>query len=439
MGRKVLSLAIAISATSSTVAFAGAPTFSDARSLAMGGVGVTAARPVAAGFFNPALLAVKQPEKRDGFGMILPSVNAIASDEDELRDVVDDFEDDFITPFETAINTLETSIGGSGQAAAQADLADKTQALNNELASIDQDQARVDLGLGFSAMVPSQSFGAGIFVSGSARVAGQLSYKDGQTLTDLEDLLRNTSISTIDDVYSFYDLTNDADQLESTVRAVGSAYSQVGLAMSHNFRLGGHDYALGLSPKMVDLRAYDYVTSAGNFEGDDLSDTKVSESKFNFDLGIASFVDARERVLVGLSVINVLPMDITTKPNFDRTNLPPSTPLPQGIEIEIKPTVTAGVSYQGDSYEVATDLQLTKTEEFFGEGDTQYWGLGAEYDLFEVFQVRAGARYNIAESEGVVFTAGFGLQVVGVTFELAALSDTDSNTVGVGTQLGVTF
>ena len=48
-------------------------------------------------------------------------------------------------------------------------------------------------------------------------------------------------------------------------------------------------------------------------------------------------------------------------------------------------------------------------------------------------------RYNIAESEGVVFTAGFGLRVVGVTFELAALSDTDSNTVGVGTQLGVTF
>lgn len=439
MKRKVLPLTIAISAMSSTQAMAGAPTFSDARSLAMGGVGVTAARPAAAGFFNPALLAVKQPEKRNGFGMILPSVNVIASDEDELRDVVDDFEDDFITPFETAITTLEASIGGAGQAAAQADLADKTEALNNQLASIDQDQARVDLGLGFSAMLPSQSFGAGLFISGSARVAGQLSYNDGQTLTDLEDLLRTSTINNIDDVYNFYDLTNDADQLESTVRAVGSAYSEVGVAMSHNFRFGGHDYALGLSPKLVDLRAYDYITSTGNFEGDDLSDTKVSESKFNLDLGVASFVDARERVLVGLSIINVLPMEITTKPDFDRTNLPSNTPIPEGIEIEIKPTVTAGVSYLGDSFEVATDLQLTKTEEFFGEGDTQYWGVGAEYDLFEVFQLRGGARYNIAESEGVLFTAGFGVQVVGVTFELAALSDSDSNNVGVGTQLGVTF
>lgn len=439
MGRKVLPIALAFSAVSSAPAFAGAPTFSDARSLAMGGVGVTAARPAASGFFNPALLAVKQPEKRNGFGMVLPSVNVIANDEDELRDVVDDFEDDFITPFETAIDTLEANIGGAGQAAAQADLADKTQALNNKLASIDQDQARVDMGLGFSAMLPSQSFGAGLFVSGSARVAGQISYKDGQTLTDLEDLLRTTTVSSINDVYNFYDLTNDADQLESTVRAVGSAYSEVGVAMSRNFRLDGHDYALGLSPKIVDLRAYDYITSTGNFEGDDLSDTKVSESKFNLDLGVASFVDARERVLVGLSVINLLPMEITTKPDFDRVNLPSNTPIPEGIQIKIKPTVTAGVSYRGDSYEVATDLQLTKTEEFFGEGDTQYWGVGAEYDLFEVFQVRGGMRYNIAESEGALFTAGFGVQVAGVTFELAALSDSDANNVGVGTQLGVTF
>lgn len=439
MRSKALPLAIAISVFSSPYVVAGAPTFSDARALAMGGVGVTAARPAAAGFFNPALLAVKQPDKRDGFGMILPSLTAIAHDEEELRDVADNFEDDFITPFESAINTLEANIGGPNQAAAQANLAEKTRALNNELQSIDKDQARVDLGLGFSALIPSQTFGAGLFVSGSARVAGQVNYNDQQTLDDLENLLTTSTISTIDEVYSFYDLTNDAEQLQSSVRAVGSAYSQVGVAMSHNFRFGGHDYALGVSPKMVDLRAYDFIASVDNAEVDDLKDTKVSESKFNLDLGVASFVDARERILVGMSIINVLPQEITTKPGFDTTNLAPGTPLPEGIKIELKPTVTAGVSYRGDSYEIATDLELTKTEEFFGEGYTQYWGLGAEYDLFETFQVRGGMRYNIAESEGVVFTAGFGLRVVGVTFELAALSDTDSNNVGVGTQFGVTF
>ncbi|WP_231878881.1 conjugal transfer protein TraF, partial [Oleiphilus sp. HI0125] len=93
-------------------AFAGAPNFIDSRAMAMGGVGVASARPAAAGFFNPALLAVKQPEKRDGFGMLLPSVNAIASDEAELRDVVDDFDDDFIKPFEGAITDVENNIAG---------------------------------------------------------------------------------------------------------------------------------------------------------------------------------------------------------------------------------------------------------------------------------------------------------------------------------------
>jgi hypothetical protein len=432
-------MAIAISVFSSSHAFAGAPTFSDARALAMGGVGVTAARPAAAGFFNPALLAVKQPDKRDGFGMLLPSVSVIANDEDELRDVADNFEDDFITPFENSINALEASIGGSNQTAEQEDLVKKTQALNKELQSIDQDQARVDLGLGFSALIPNQTFGAGLFVSGSARIAGQVNYKDQQALDALEQLLQ-TPISSIDQVYDLYNVLDDDEQLQSSVRAVGSAYSQVGVAMSHNFRFDGHDYALGVSPKMVDLRAYDFTTSAGNAEVDDLTDTKVSESKFNFDIGVASFVDARERILVGFSLINVLPMKITTDPgyaNLDDTD--PDFLPPSAIEIDIKPKATAGVSYRGDSYEVATDLELNKTEEFFGEGDTQYWGLGAEYDLFEAFQVRGGMRYNIAESEGVVFTAGFGLSVVGVTFELAALSDTDSNTVGVGTQLGVTF
>lgn len=421
-------------------AFAGAPNFIDSRAMAMGGVGVASARPAAAGFFNPALLAVKQPEKRDGFGMLLPSVNAIASDEAELRDVVDDFDDDFIKPFEGAITDVENNIagGGAGLAAAQTELANRTRALNNELQKIDQEQARVDLGMGVSALIPSQRFGAGLFVSGSARIAAKINYNDQTTLDQLEDLARNTVITDIDDVNALYDTANDADQLQSTVRAVGSAYSQVGLSMSHNFTFFGHDYALGVSPKMVDLRAYDFVTSVDEFESDDLEDTKVSESKFNLDLGVASFLDDDEQLLVGLSVINVVPMEITTKPGRDNTNLGPGF-APQGIDIELKPKVLAGVSYQGASYELAADLELTKTEEVFGEGDTQYLGVGAEYDLAEIFQLRAGARYNIAESEDVLLTAGFGLRAAGVTLELAALGSTDANTVGAGLQFGVTF
>lgn len=432
----------------SAQAQAGAPTFSDTRSLAMGGVGVSAARPAAAGFFNPALLAIKQPEKRDGFGMILPSLSVIANDEYELRDVVDNFEDDFITPFDSAVNGLDSALSSgsaSATAAARDNLVEKTDALNQELQRIDQDQARVDVGFGTSFLIPSETFGAGLFISGSARFSGQLNYLDDSKLNDISALALTVTDGTFDaEILSKYNpnssSNNPTDTLDSNVRAVGAAYSQVGVAMSHNWRIMGHNYALGVSPKMVDLRAYDFVASVEDFDTDDLEDSKVSESKFNFDLGLATYVDANEQVLFGVSVINVLPMKITTNPTYDTSklngaNIGQNSPL----DIELNPKVTAGVSYQGESYEVATDLEITKTEEVYGEGDTQYWGLGAEYDLAEIFQVRAGARYNLAESEDPILTAGFGLRVVGFTFELAGMGSTSGNTLGVSTQLGLTF
>jgi len=416
---------------------AGAPIFTDVRALAMGGVGVTAARPAAAGFFNPALLSVKQPDKRDSLGILMPSANVVAYDKEELRKAVDDFEDNYLKPFESSITDLENNIGGSGQAAAQEALADRTEAINNELARINQDQIRVDLGVGSSVLVPSETFGAGVFISSAARISALVNYQDQQKLDSLENLVRTQTVNDIQEVYDFYDLTDSTDQLDTTVRAVGTASSQVGVAMSYRFNFGGHDYALGASPKMVNLRAYDFVASVDDVDFDDVKDTKASESKFNFDLGMATFLDDDEQILAGVSLINVLPMSIKTKPNFDRTNL--NSVTVNAIEIEQKPVLTAGISYIGESYEVATDIELSKTEEVFGEGDTQYWGVGAEYDLAEMLQARVGARYNLASSESLVFTAGFGVRLAGLTFEMAALGSTDENTLGAGLQLGFTM
>jgi hypothetical protein len=432
--RRVLSVSTGLLVTSS--AMAGAPTFADARAFAMGGVGVVTARPSAAGFFNPALLAVRQPSSRDNFGMLLPSISVVGSDEEALRDVIDDFEEDYIEPFEQAITNVENSGFGVNE---QQELADSTQRLNDKLADIDGDEIRVDLGVGASFLIPSKTFGAGVFMSASARVAGQPNYADTdkQNLDSLEALARGGSINSSSDIEQFYDLNNSADQLNSNARTVASSYSQIGLAISHNFRLGGHDFALGVSPKVVDLRAYDYVASVENAEFDDIKDTKVSKSEFNFDIGIASYIDSSEQVLLGLSVINVMPMSITTKPGYDTVNLPSSDARP--LDIDLDPSITAGISYQGESYVVATDVQLTEAKQVMNEGDTQYWGVGAEYDFAETFQVRAGAKYNLAESEDIIFTAGFGFSVLGATLELAALSAGGGDTVGASVQLGAMF
>jgi len=130
-------------------------------------------------------------------------------------------------------------------------------------------------------------------------------------------------------------------------------------------------------------------------------------------------------------------MSIKTRPGYDVVNLPSSDAMP--LELELNPTITAGISYQGESYIVATDVQLTEAKEVLNEGDTQYWGVGAEYDLAETFQLRAGAKHNLAESEDLIYTAGFGFTILGATLELAALSTSDTNTAGASLQLGATF
>lgn len=431
---RTLALSAAVAAVSSQ-ASAGVPKFLDARAFAMGGVGVTSARPAAASFYNPALLAIKQQEKSDSYGMLLPSVNVTAMDEDDLIDAADEFEDNFLTPFEEAVDDFD--IGNL--AASNAELARQATRLDDELNRINNDQALIELGAGVSFQIPSEEIGMGLFISTTARVAASLQYRDQELLETIIATAGGGGFVDPDDIP--YDL--DANDLQSTVRGVAAASAQAGVSLASNVELGEYDVALGVSPKIVDFRAYDFSYDADNFDdfdSDDLKDTKVSENGFNLDLGAATFLD-RDRIwLAGLSIINLLPMDLTT----NATEIDASTNSPEEIDIagkkiELKPVATAGISYHGSQYVIAADLEITETKAILNEDDTQFMGIGAEYDFADTFQVRAGARHNLAGSGNTMLTAGFGLNVFGATLELAAATDTGSDSVGAAFQLGASF
>lgn len=441
MKYRSLALATALAAMTGQ-ALAGVPKFLDARAFAMGGVGVTSARPAASSFYNPALLAVEQKEKSDSFGMLLPSLNVVARDEDELIDTADDFEQDYLTPFEEAIDNFDTSSPATIQASND-ELAKQAVRLNDEMERINNDQALIEAGLGFSFQIPAQDLGIGVFVSTTARIAATLSYRDQSLLeeiiavaTDPNPLNRYTDPNDIP-----YDLSEE--DLQSTVRGVGAASAQAGVNLARNFEFGGHQVALGVSPKVVDFRAYDFsyrADSFDDFDSDELKETKVSKNGFNFDLGAAAFLDRDKRWLAGLAIINVLPMKVQTKgttiPANDISTEEVDVP---GLKVELKPVVTAGLSYAGDAYVVAADVDLTKTKPLLNEDDVQYLGLGAEYDFFETFQLRAGARHNIAGSANTLLSAGFGFNILGGTIELAGMTDSGSDTVGASLQFGASF
>lgn len=421
MKLKHLSIAVALAAVSAP-SFAGAPNFIDARAAAMGGVGVVTARPRAASFFNPALLAVKQPEKSDSFGMLTPSLMAFADDEDELVDTIDAFEDDFVDPFEAAIDAME-AVPSPGNAA---EIVTRATALNEELGRINNDQATVDIGAGISFAIPSRTFAVGLFTSASARINLSLQYRDEQLLEDI-------ILDAENDVVPVY---NEGD-LQSSVRAIGAGTSQAGISLATSFELGGYDIAVGLSPKIVDFRAYDYAADVDDFEEDDLEDTEISDKGTNFDIGAAMYLDDTKNWLLGLSVQNLQSRKITTPGSVISASTNNPAILVPGITLELQPTIMTGISYSTENFVVAADLQLNETDGFHTVDDTQMAGLGMEYDIGEMLQLRAGVRHNLAGSGDPVFTAGLGLDLWGATIEVAGMGN--STAMGAAIQIGAMF
>ena len=111
---------------------------------------------------------------------------------------------------------------------------------------------------------------------------------------------------------------------------------------------------------------------------------------------------------------------------------------------QLDPMVTAGIAHKSEYHVVTAEVDLTKKEAFGFEDDTQWAALGAEFDAFRYAQLRFGVRHNMASNddndgieEKTQFTAGLGLNIVGVRLDLGALySDAD---VGAALELGTAF
>lgn len=404
--------------------------FMDSRALGMGGVGVASARPAAAVYVNPALLSLRQPKNQDKFGALLPSAYVMDRDGDDLRGAIDDFQGDYLDPFNEAIQALRSSFGTSEETINKVRAASSARRLNEKLQDIDGDNADGNAGVGVSLVRPSRTLGVGLFTSVAAQVVIEGQYRD-------RDLLQGI-INDVGGYTSSADIpyNPDIDTLESSVRGVGLARSQVGVALSHNLRINGHDYAIGVTPKYVDLRVYDYSSTFGEYEFDDLKDEYDNDGSFNFDLGLASYIDNAQTVIAGISVVNVIPKDINTAP----TNGTGLTSASNSIKVSLSPVLLAGLAYHDEGLTLATDLELTKTSETFSEGDKQAWSVGLEYDAWPTVQVRTGARVDLINPDKqTLATAGLGVDILDSALEVAAFTSVDLNTFGLSLQFGLSF
>lgn len=411
-----LSLAIGLS-IATTSALASPQTFMSSRSFAMGGTGVAVAHPAAAGASNPAMMAAEQHDWSDDFGLILPSVNARFADEEETIDQIDDIQD--------TIDRFQELDKTSSQAEAQQTAGELRQQLNN----FDRDTVRVDAGLGIALAVPTDSISIGFFTNANLRatVRGELDENDDQFLADLE------NATTTDLLLA--DLDRD---LQSRGSILASAVTEVGISLATSIDLNNDSrLQLGVSPKYVQLRTFQYTDTVSGFEDDnfDSDENETDKSGFNLDVGAAYAFGSRSQWNAGVVVKNLIPMELDSAAN---------RPTEEERTLELNPMVTAGVAHKGDFHVVTAEMDLTKKEAFGYEDDTQWLALGAEFDAFRYAQLRVGVRQNLASNddndgieEDTQFTAGIGLSPFGARLDIGALvSDAD---LGAAIELGAAF
>ncbi|MCF6323546.1 MAG: conjugal transfer protein TraF [Gammaproteobacteria bacterium] len=403
----------------------------DPRSYGMGGTGVASGTSANAGFFNPSLLATADED--EDFSLEFPIIGGRAADPGDLIDAIDDFDSsNYIDQFDTARQAIDAAITTNDVAAldnARQPMVDATNNLITGLDALNNKALIAELEAGLVVGIPSKKFGASLYVRGWV-VGGAQAVISSADLAVLQTISDSLATLTIAD-----SLTGDPI-LTSAIDVRFAGISEVGLSLAREFNIAGHDIAIGITPKYVSIETYDFrigdesdPTTISLDEAEiDLDSGQLDDSGVDLDVGIAR--DFGNGWKAGLVVKNLIGQEFKTV---------------RGNIFELKTQARVGVSHQTEWTTVAFDLDLIENDPVIKDKDTglgfdketQYAAIGAEFDMWDVVQFRAGYRHNMSDSDTSIMTAGFGLSPFGVHIDVAVAGNDDE--LGGSLQLGFRF
>ncbi|EGR1093353.1 conjugal transfer protein TraF [Vibrio cholerae] len=358
----------------------------DARGAGMGNTGVSTADYLLAPYYNPALTAVYR--KNDSFGILLPSIGLRAEDKDESLKTIDDLQDS-IEQFERA-----------GVGAATQENVDQLNRYLDQLA--DDKPLAVTAGIGIAVALPLDAVSLNFFTRGYAEVIAKanVAAKSGNSANEVKIRYESSDV----------DLT-----------AFG--YTEVGLAVGKQVVLGGQTVALGVTPKVQQLRTYQDNASVKSFDLDDYDKSEVKDNAFNLDMGAVWLID---QYRVGIVAKDLFAKDIQTQ---NRNNT-----------YKLDTQIAVSGSYVSDFFIAAVDLDLTKQRRFNGDNDdTQFMRFGVEGNVWGWAQLRAGYEVDLQNSLDNSVSVGLGVSPWDVvSFDLAG-SYAGDNQFGLSANLAFTF
>ncbi|EEO01915.1 TPA: conjugal transfer protein TraF [Vibrio cholerae] len=358
----------------------------DARGAGMGNTGVSTADYLLAPYYNPALTAVYR--KNDSFGILLPSIGLRAEDKDESLKTIDDLQDS-IEQFERA------GVGAATQ--------ENVDQLNRYLDQLANDKPlAVTAGIGIAVALPLDAVSLNFFSRGYAEVIAKanVAEKSGNSANEVKTRYESSDV----------DLT-----------AFG--YTEVGLAVGKQVVLGGQTVALGVTPKVQQLRTYQDNASVKSFDLDDYDKSEVKDNAFNLDMGAVWLID---QYRVGIVAKDLFAKDIQTQ---NRNNT-----------YKLDTQIAVSGSYVSDFFIAAVDLDLTKQRRFNGDNDdTQLMRFGVEGNVWGWAQLRAGYEVDLQNSLDNSVSVGLGVSPWDVvSFDLAG-SYAGDNQFGLSANLAFTF
>ncbi|MDH5408820.1 MAG: conjugal transfer protein TraF [Gammaproteobacteria bacterium] len=395
----------------------------DPRSMAMGGTGVASANSITSVFYNPALLALekKRKEKSGKQSFSFPLVAARRSN--SVETILDLNDVNYTNQITSTVNdynaarTTETALAALNE----------FRNFNGSLGEIANKPLFADANTSLVIGIPSNQEGGAFYVTGRAVGDGQVNVpaEEQQLLADYTEALEFiTSGGASGEAHpELFDgggnLINPVGNITANANARGAVITETGVSFSK--RVSNTPFIVGFTPKVMTVKTYD-VSKSLNSAAIDRQPSENSDPFFSLDVGFLYKFDNTWRG--GMVIKNLREKSYVT-------NL--------GNTIKIQPQIRLGVARITSSLILSLDYDIAANKGVYSENKTQYLALGAELPL-GVIKFRGGYRHTMKANgpkESGVFSAGLGLQMSSLYFDLAYATNSDQE--GASLILGFQF
>ena len=357
---------------------------------------------------NPALL--NKFDDDDDFYLSL-NLGLAAADEYEVLDIgeaiadqIEDLDEDIDNLINVPQEELPSYITGLNQ---------QIDNIVTDLTTVDEKPVNLRTGLNALIIIPNKYLSMGFFVNQYGRLGMSVDYTDSDKSV-LENAITTGNL--------------DINDLQSSATGLGYSVAEAGAMFAYEIlKHKKYDVNLGAKIKYQRLDLFYNTVNVASFDDDDFDltdDEFLTDSDgVNVDLGLHLAFGDQRQWHVAFVANNLTKQEVSL--------------IDQDLTFQLDMSSSVGISYQNHWLTVSGEVDLTDRASFKQLQAPKYASVGAELDWGEHVQFRLGARSDLNDIEGNLYTVGFGLSPWDVvSFDIAAFKG-DNDNLGAAIQLGI--